>query len=193
MINSASLLRRWRSSGLIGLIVCLIVIALLLATRPGPVNALRTDRDVDLGQVARARAFEVRATDVTVGTAAVDEVGQQIRTEHRLVVVNVEASVLREQNQLETDLITLDGHRHHPRAEFSSAGPTTTAPGFTRTYTVVYEVPVERVAGARLLLDDVRGFEVHHEAVRVDLGLTDDTEVSRAPIVVVDTVVRVTS
>ncbi len=90
-------------------------------------------------------------------------------------------------------LRTPSGDEYRPRDEFGSAGLSETQPGFTRTSTLVFEVPTDRVAGDRLVIDaDGASFDVYATALRIDLDLSATSPVATKPIAIKDSTVAVT-
>lgn len=163
--------------GVLALVCCLLVVALTGLALPGDLDLRRRHIDIAVGETAAtSRYAALTVTEVEVGTRAqADSSRDPITTDHRFVAVSAAVAVAEKSAQLTNIfLVTTDGHRYVPRREMISAGPTLTEPGFTRTFTVLFEVPPERVPGARVLFDgEPSGVEVYREAVRVDPGLTD--------------------
>ncbi len=177
------------------LLVCLALVVLITTVTPDPATDVRRRwDDVSLGDWGEMDRASVRATEVRLTRSVVDERTDVLASEVTFVMVDVEARV-RRQRMLFTgvSLRTADGHDYSPRTEFLSEGLGLTDPGFTRLATVVFEVPDDRVARARLVIDrDGAAFDVYAAAIRVDLGLTARTPVEPGPLPIIDALVQVT-
>lgn len=164
--------------GWLGLLGCLVVVALIAVLAPNPATDVRRQwADVGVGEVGSLRLYDAEVTRVRTSTSvAADRYGDPLTSDAVLVVVDLRLSVrVRVSNFEEISLLTADDQSFLPRPEFSAAEPTQTQPGFTRTGTVVFEVPADRLAGARLLVEpDSTAFVGYDRAVRVDLGLGPD-------------------
>ncbi len=164
------------------LLGCLLVVAVLVAVRPDPATDFRRRTvEIEVGQIGALRQFDITATQVRRATA-VPVGSSSFVTEQALVVVDLRAAVRRAPTSFTgLSLVTEDGAAYAVRPEFASAGLTATQPGFTITSTVVFEVPTERLPGARLVIDpDGQEFDVFDTAVRIDLGLS-----ARSPVAVI--------
>jgi hypothetical protein len=104
------------------------------------------------------------------------------------VVVTVEADVCTHtQYFTQLELRTRDGHRYDPRPEWTTAAPPITQPGFSGRGDVVFELPAERVAGARLFIGPLGGEVTRFDAaVLVDLELGDDVPIDSGPLTLAD-------
>lgn len=170
---------RHRSRGGGALLLCLAVVALLVAIRPDPVeDARRAWVTVPIGVAASTRNAEVEVVQVQL-TRSLLRYDQPIGTDQTFVLVTWRGSVADTPDGFRrVTLRTRDGSAYDPRPEFISAAPGTTQPGFTSRGTSVFEVATDRVSGARFVVDGGGGeFDVYDRAVRVDLGLTADTPV----------------
>lgn len=187
-------LARYGRRGLLGLGACLLVVAGASALLPDPATPRRYV-DVGVGQPAAIPLYRVVVHRVAVARSATDADGYTtLRSTARLVAVTVTADVFRRQSGfVNVWLATADGHRYDPRDELASAGPGITPPGFTADFTLLFELPPSRVAGAVLVFDGHSGtVDVYRDAIRVDLGLTADTPVAAQPVTLPDATTRVT-
>jgi hypothetical protein len=149
--------------------------------------------DVGLGEPGRLREFDVAATGVRL-TRAVQRAGEVSHTDQTYVVVTVETTArTRPQYLTNVELRTRDGRRYDPRPEWSTAEPPVTQPGFSSRGVVVFEVPPDRVAGAKLFVGPSEGEVTRFDAaVRADLGLDADAVPEPVPSTLVSGVVWVT-
>lgn len=186
---------RYTRRGVLGLGVCLLAVAGATVLTPDPDTPPRRYVDVSVGQPADIPPYRLLVRAVRVGRSATTPDGDSpYRSAVRLVAVAVTADVRRQQ-QLFSDvwLATADGHRYDPRPELSSAGPAPTPPGFSTDFTLLFELPPERVPGAVVVFDGQPDtVDVYRDAVKVRLGLTTATPVATTPLVLPDATVRVT-
>lgn len=173
-----------RGSLLLGLTGCLLLIAVLTATAPADSDVATSYRDVTVGRPAATRQFTVRVTDVRLGRQLIDSYGQRVRTQAAFVVISLTAQAPDDSADYDNLLLqTADGHSYQPRSDFTGSDPQATEPGFqTRGY-LVFEVPVDRIPGAELIIGpDIQSFKYYSIKVRVDLGLTRSTSYAAHPI-----------
>lgn len=185
-----------RVGGWIGLIVCVIASLTIAALSPDPATDVRRAYvDVTVGSPASTPATTAEVTSVRVAHAVQESYGDAFVSRQRLVVVNVEVAVRQRPRTFNSSvtLRTPSGDDYTPRDEFVTADLGETQPGFTRASTLVFEVPTDRVAGDRLVIDaDSASFDVYATALRVDLGLSAQTQVATKPIAIKDSTVMVT-
>lgn len=162
--------------GLLPLLICLALVAALstLASDDGYENRYAV-REVAVGQTGSLREFDVRVSRVALA-GSIDRPSQPVATEHVFVVITLEADVrLRQQGFWNIELHTADGRIYKRRPEWSTPDLKLTQPGFSARGTQVYELPVERVTGAALLVGPTFGEVTHYDgAVRIDLGLSSE-------------------
>jgi len=153
--------------------VALALVAVLSATAPDLTVPPRQWVPLAVGEPGTLRDFTLQVTEVRQASA-VDVRGEPLTTTAVFVVVGVEADVLRAPVSFTSvALQTRSGDRYDPRAEWVTARLPLTQPGFTVRGTWVFEVPVARLAGARLLVEnDPREFDGYDRGLRIDLGLT---------------------
>jgi hypothetical protein len=169
------------------LAVCLAVVAAIgLATGDRADSVPVAYDDVAVGETGVSSEFAARVLDVQLTRAVQrDEFSDPITTDAAFAVVALAADARTGTVTFSRDvwLVTADGVRYAPRPEVSFAQPSLVEAGFTAAGTFVFQVPPDRLAGARLLVEPtVATFEVHDVTVRVDLGL-DDVVVSPDPVV----------
>lgn len=163
--------RRVRTT-LLPIAVALGLVALLTLTAPDTATPARQWTDLATGERGTLRDKVVTVTSVR--TAPALELRQQVVTSTGVfVVVGVEADALITPVSFgRVRLQTRGGLRYTPRAEWIEAQPPMTQAGFTVTGSWVFEVPADRVAGARLLVEnEPREFEAFDRGLRIDLGL----------------------
>lgn len=183
----------------VSLIACLATVAVIsLVTPVFGAESRYVYHRVGLGERGELREFDATATGVRL-TRSIDKYGDPLTTDHVYVVVTVEADV-RTDTQYFThlELRTRDGHRYDARPEWSTAAPPITQPGFSARGDVVFEIPADRVAGARLFIGPLGGEVTRYDAaVLVDLGLVDlelgqDVPIESGPLTLADGTVWVT-
>lgn len=185
--------RRVRGGGGLVLWVCLVLVVVITALTPDPAEDVRRRwNDVTLGQWGQMDQTGARVTRVQLTRSTVNSYDRTIVSAVTFVVLDYEVRVSRKQMSFSAvTLATADGRQYTPRAEFPGLGAT--QPGFTRRGSLVFEVPDERVAGSRLVIDrDKAGFDVYSAGIRIDLDLRRKTAVGDGPIPVVESVVEVT-
>ncbi len=156
--------------------VALGLVALLTLTAPDLATPPRQWTNVSVGERGTLRDKEVTVTSVR--TTAALELRQQVLTSTGVfVVVGVEADALITPIYFgRVHLETRAGSRYDPRSEWIEAQPPMLQPGFTVTGSWVFEVPAERVAGARLLVEnESREFDGFDQGLRFDLALDGAT------------------
>lgn len=169
------------------LAVCLAVVAALaLATGDRADSVPVAHDDVAVGETGVSSEFSARVLDVRLARAVQrDEFSEPLTTDAAFAVVTLAADARTGTVTFSRTvwLLTADGVRYAPRGELQIAQPQLVQAGFTSTGTYVFQVPPERLAGARLLVEpSVATFEVHDVTVRVDLGLVDDAVIAVDPI-----------
>lgn len=180
---------RWSGGGLLVLFGCLaLVVALAVATPDPATDYRRRWDDVDVGDWGQLQNASLRVSSVRLTRSVVKEYGDPLVSDDTFVVVDAEARVVQARVFFtDVTLLTPDGRQHESRQDTISSGLTVTQPGFTRLATEVFEVPDARVAGSVLQVDhDKAAFDVSSEAVRVDLGLDNDTAVRPGSLAVTD-------
>lgn len=172
-------LRAAHGAGILGLVGCLILVAVLVGIRPDPITDFRRSyRDVGIGEQGQLRAFDITVTGVS-RVAAVPLTEGAYVSDQTLIVVELEGSATTARAHFsELTLMTADGHSYDPRPEFSLPALPITQPGFTSTGSLIFEVPPDRLEGANLVVDpDPAEFDAYDIAVRVELGLDESTPV----------------
>jgi hypothetical protein len=147
-------------------------VALLTLTAPDLETPPRQWTAVSVGD--RGTLRDKVATVTSVRTASALELRQQVLTSTGVfVVVGVEADALVTPIYFRrVHLETRAGLRYDPRSEWIEAQPPMLQPGFTVAGSWVFEVPAERVAGARLLVEnEPREFDGFDQGLRFDLAL----------------------
>lgn len=185
--------RRTSAGGGVVLSVCLVLVVLITALAPDPATDVRRRwDDVGIRQWGEMDRAEARATRVQLTRSTVNSYDRKLTSEVTFVIVDYEVRVIRERVSFTAvTLLTPDGRQYEPRTEFPGLNPT--QPGFTRRGSLVFEVPDDRVAGSRLVIDrDKAGFDVYSAGIRIDLGLRRDAVVLGGPVPVVESVVEVT-
>lgn len=178
---------RWRDAGVLA--ACLAVVAgLTLATGDRADSVPVRYDDVEVGEAGVATTFDATVLDVALAqTVRRDEYSEvDLTTDAAFVVVTVTADARTDTLLLSGNvaLETADGRRYAPRDELTTAQPPTVEPGFSTTGTYVFEVPPDRVPGARLLIEPgVALFLTHDTTIRVDLALDASTAVAPSPLV----------
>ena len=87
------------------------------------------------------------------------------------------------QNLQNVELRSTGGHRYNPKPDWVSAAPPITQPGFTTIGTQVYEVPVDRLRGATVIIGPDEGeVTTYDAAIRVELGLSGDETLEEGPM-----------
>lgn len=182
----------------LALAICVLVVGLLGILTPNLDEEVQTDyHDVAVGEQGQAQDFDATATSVRVGRSVLAT--EYDRTADAspgavFVVVAIAADVREDTTVFNgIELITKDDHHYAPRSELISFNLQVTQPGFTGRGTVVFEVPEERLAGARLVIGPDKGsFEFYDTAIRVDLALNDPVKISEAKIPIAPFVLEVT-
>ncbi|GAB2622971.1 hypothetical protein GCM10027067_38930 [Pseudactinotalea suaedae] len=162
------------------------VAALTIITADREVSVPVSYADVAVGEAGSSTDFDAHVLDVRVTQAVLrDEYSEPLTTAARFVVVDLTADARTDDVSFSGDvwLLTTTGHRYGPRPEFSRGHPPSIEPGFTATGTYVFQVPADRLDGARLLVEPPTPlFLTYDVTVRVDLGLTDDTPLLLEPV-----------
>lgn len=188
-----SAIERWR--GVLGLLVCLGLAVVIAVAAPDPeVDLRRRFVDVEVNEPAQIPLAVARVTRVQVSNAAQRAYGDPWVSDQTLVVVSVEAAARRQVVQFNQVVLRTGADKtYEPRSEFSSAGLAQTQPGFTRTATLVFELPPDQAAGAVLVIDpDAAAFDSYGWAIRVDLGLRRPVVRGPGPVTVTPSALRVT-
>ncbi len=187
-----------RARGALSLLLCLLVVAGLAAVTGGPADDVPIDyADVGVGEVGHAQRFDVEVTAVQLGRQVQRDATSEplaAGATDTFVVVEIVLDARTEETPLSNVwLLTADGTRYAPRGEFVSAGPPLTPVGFTSTGSYVFQVPVDRVDGARLLAEpEIPLFLTYDTTVRVDLGLDGTTAIGDTPIALAPATTEVT-
>ncbi len=181
--------RRWseRSRGVLGLLACLVLAAVITVAVPDPATDVRRRfADAPVGEFATTAMVRARVTQVEVTRSAQGDYGDPWVSDQALVVTSVEAQVRQRVTQFnEVVLRTRDGHDYEPRTEFISGALGQTQPGFTRHAVLVFELPPDRLPGAELVIDaDGASFDFYAAAIRIDLGLGDPVAIAPGPVAV---------
>lgn len=163
--------RPWRDR-VLPAAVALALVAALTATAPDLTTPARQWVALGVGDTGTLRDFSLRVTEVEQASA-LEIRGEPLTTTAVFVVVGMEADVLADPVSFSrVRLETRSGDRYKPRSEWVSGKPPQTQPGFTARGTWVFEVPADRVSGARLLVENEgREFDGFDRGLRVDLGL----------------------
>lgn len=163
---------RARRRGLLALVAAVGLVALLSVTAPDLETPPRQWSTVSTGERGTLRDKVVTVTSVR--TASALELRTKVLTSAGVfVVVGVDAdAVVTPISFLRVQLETRTGQRYDPRSEWIEARPPLLQPGFSVTGSWVFEVPAERAAGARLLVEnEPREFDAFDVGLRVDLAL----------------------
>lgn len=159
-------------AGVVTLVVCLVVVAVVSVTAPDPAtDARRAWDDVGVGTWGQMDDATLRVDRVRTTRSAVTASDRTLDSAATFVLVDYTTAVTGSKVLFsEVALGTRDDHAYEPRLEFGGTSPL--QPGFTRKGTLVFEVPDGRVQGSTLLVDpDGAAFDVYSRAIRVDLGL----------------------
>lgn len=178
--------------GLLTLIVCLLVVAVITVTGPDPVtDTRRAWDDVAVGAWGQMDHASVRVDGVQTTRTATTPSGRTLDSAAVFVVVAYTAAVTEQTVRFTAVVLrTRDDHDYAARTEFG--GVDSLQPGFTRRATLVFEVPADRVDGAILVVEpDGAAFDVYSRAIRIDLRLGPEPVTPR-PVSVEDSVVGVT-
>ncbi|GAA3710460.1 hypothetical protein GCM10022204_31110 [Microlunatus aurantiacus] len=164
--------RRWRRPGLLSSAVALGLVALLSLTAPDLQTPPRQWSAVSVGERGTLRDKSVTVTSVRT-TSALELRTQVLSSTGVFVVAGAEVDALVTPIYFRRiRLETRGGLRYDPRSEWIEAQPPLLQPGFTVTGSWVFEVPADRVAGARLLVEnEPREFDGFDEGLRIDLAL----------------------
>ena len=184
-----------RVRGVLGLLACIALAVVIAVVVPDPTTDVRRRyEDVRVGELAATEEVGALVTRVQLTRSVQSEYGDPFISDQALVVVSVEASARQRVWQYNKVVLrTEDERNYEPRSEFIGAGLAETQPGFTRSATLVFEVPPDRVPGARLVVDpDSASFDTYATALRVDLGLRAPVDLEPGPVKVLNTTVRVT-
>lgn len=167
-----------------GLALCLILIAVAMATTPAEDEVVTGYHDVRVGQSAGTDQFDVRVTGVRLTRELINSYDQPVRTRAAFVVVSLTARTPTHSAQYtDLQLDTADSHSYLPRGDFSGSGPKATEPGFRTAGTLIFELPPDRVPGSKLIIGpDGQSFSFYVIKVRVDLGLNARTSYAVRPV-----------
>lgn len=185
---------RRRRARVLPIAVALVLIGILVAITPDEDEIGRYYVDVAVGETGANRQYEAAVTDVRLTRALLRYEGAPpVTSEQVFVLVTVTGGSTEESasyNRIE--LSTQDGKTYKPLDGFSLAQPKATQPGFRTTGTFVFELPPERVPGAKLIIaPDASSFLYYWSVVRVDLDLDDDTRTRPGPVQLPETTVEV--
>lgn len=113
---------------------------------------------------ARGPFADARITSVQQARA-VDSGYDRLQTGQMFVLVGLEVTGHRELTPTQNiSLLTADGHEYHQRGELGPAELPNVAPGFTSSGTALFEVPPERLPGARLVIVPHRSGLLYHRS-----------------------------
>lgn len=163
---------RARRRGLLSVAAAVGLVALLTVTAPDLETPPRRWSSVSTGERGTLRDKVVTVTSVRTSSAL--ELRTEVLTSAGLfVVVGVDAdAVVAPISFRRVQLETRGGLRYDPRSEWIEAQPPLLQPGFSVTGSWVFEVPADRAAGARLLVEnEPREFDAFDEGLRIDLAL----------------------
>jgi hypothetical protein len=150
----------------------LAIVAVLTLTAPDLEAPARDWVRVAVGEQGVLRDKAVTVTSVRT-TQALELRDTAVRSSGRFVVVGAEAAALTgpvtfARVRLQTD----DGRRYDPRSEWIEAEPPLVQAGFTVRGSWVFEIPGDRLDGARLLVENEPGeFDGYDRGLRIDLDL----------------------
>lgn len=151
------------------------LVALLSVTAPDLETPPRQWSAVSTGERGALRDKVVTVTSVR--TASALELRTQVLSSAGVfVVVGVDVdSLVTPIYFRRVQLETRGGLRYDPRSEWIEAQPPLLQPGFSVTGSWVFEVPADRAAGARLLVEnEPREFDAFDAGLRIDLALDDE-------------------
>ncbi len=160
------------------LVVLALFVGSMLDTRlpkPDPLDGEPFFRPGALGVRVELRNGAVTATDVRVGTEVLS-IGSVTATTGRWLVVDY---VFEARGQAQTKPPALLRLRAADGRQFGETPGTTAAcgpaqPGIPLRCSVPFEVPVDAIAGAHLLVPAENGVDVMDDVADIDLGLTPD-------------------
>lgn len=146
-----------------------------------------------IGREVRTNAFDLKVDRVTAGRSLAEKNGvsdDRERTSGLFVLVWAELTGTDKPVRLGTAYLrTADGHRYDTTDAmgFGSLDEAGSEPGLTRYGAIGFELPPDRLAGARLVVGPVLGDNRLGSQADVDLGLTPAATrrlVAQAPAVV---------
>jgi hypothetical protein len=165
----------------IAFICAALLVALVAANRLVPSYDQET-RPIStsgvIGERVRTSAFEIKADHVSVGHTLQEKDGlgeKPQRTNGLWVLVWADLTGVDEPVTLDTAYLrTTDGHRYDTsdRMGIGSLDETGSEPGLTRYGAIGFEIPPNRLAGARLVVGPVGGENRLGAQADIDLGLT---------------------
>jgi hypothetical protein len=129
------------------------------------------------GPFAEARITSVRQTQ------AVQSGYSRLETSQVFVLVGLEVTARRQLAPLgDISLLTSDGHEYRQRGELGAAELLSVEPGFTGSGTAMFEVPPERLPGARLLIVPHQGGLLYYRSgLRIGLEVGELQPEASAP------------
>ena len=105
----------------------------------------------------------------------------RLETSQVFVLVRLEVTAHRRLAPMgDISLLTGDGHEYHQRRELGAAELPSVEPGFTSSGTALFEVPPERLPGARLLIVPHQGGLLYYRS-GLRLGLKAGEVLAEAP------------
>ena len=185
--------QRTTVSATLTVVVALVLVAVMAGTAPDTTVAPRSWNHIGVGETGTIRDLSLTVTDARA-TSTLDVRGTPFTSPVAFVVVGAEVAATVDPTYLgQVWLVTRDGRRYDPRDEWTSARPPIPAqPGFTVIGSWVFEVPVDRLAGAELVVDnDGAEFDWYDVGLRAELGL-DAGNVGQQMLTLPEGSVRVT-
>lgn len=168
-------------TGVLGLVACLLALAVLVWTMPKDTAARRTYAVAErAGEWFSWRDQQVRLVRAQVVTSVAGRYSDPVTAgpDAAFVVVEYQARSLREPFSPKHQLV-LGDLRIDPLEPFSRVPDDPAQPGFTQSGTVVYQVPRKELPARALsvLMPSGRGLTSYSEfpALRLELGRAEDT------------------
>lgn len=131
---------------------------------------------------ARGPFADARVTSVQE-TRAVKSGYTRLETGQVFVLIGLEVTAHRQLAPMgDISLLTSDGHEYHQRGELGVAELSAVESGFTSSGTALFEVPPERLAGARVLIVPHQGGLLYYRSgLRLGLGVGEQQAEGSAP------------
>lgn len=180
---------------LLVVICAALLVALIAANRLIP-DYDRTMRPISstgaIGRQVHTNAFDIKVDRVTVGRSLAEKDGldEAERTSGLFVLVWADLTGVDKPVTLDTAYLrTADGHRYDATdaMEFGALDEAGSEPGLTRYGAIAFELPPDRLAGARLIVGQEAGENRLGAQADVNLGLSASGArrlAARAPAVV---------